>query len=51
MYSLYFVGNSVESKVSSNLASVSLSTEAVTHANDGEKVRVYFTVHFSTRVE
>ena len=46
MHLLYFAGNSVEPKMSSNLASVSLSTEAVPHANDGEKVRVYFTVHF-----
>ena len=46
MYLLYFAGNSVEPKVSSNLASVSLSTEAVPHANDGEKVHVYFTVRF-----
>lgn len=46
MYLLYFAGNSAEPKVSSNLASVSLSTAAVPHANDGEKVHVYFTVHF-----
>lgn len=46
MYLLYLAGNSVEPKMSSNLASVSLSTEAVPHVNDGEKVRVYFIVHF-----
>lgn len=34
---LQLAGNSVEPKMSSNLASVSLSTEAVPHANDGEK--------------
>lgn len=45
MYLLCFAGNTVELKVSSNLASVSSSIATVPHANDSHKVHVYMILY------